>query len=145
MLVTYFEFWCPGLVWKDSGSPTNFVSNIHQWWIITNIDVTGTRWTSLKIILDNRVKQIQIYIDENDAIEGITLVSHFVEPNFKQERRFGKTTKAENICSFCELELAEDEVITGLSYRKSTAGVGEFRIKWNSKICPVGQNRIFCH
>ena len=90
-------------------------------------------WLNLKIKLGNRVKNIQIFVDENDAIEGITLVSHFEElfPNLKKERRFGKTTKVENICAdSCEMELAEDELVTGLSYRKSTAGVGKFSTKW---------------
>ena len=93
-------------------------------------DIASNMVMTFKILtskLDNRVQKIQIYLDENQMIEGIKITSHFDETNFHpKERGFGKTTKAENICTSCELELAEDELITGLSYRKSTAGVGNF-------------------
>ena len=42
---------------------------------------------------------------------------------FQKIRTFGNTAKAQNICAECTIELAKDESITSLSYRKSTAGV----------------------
>ena len=42
---------------------------------------------------------------------------------FQKIRTFGNTAKAQNICAECTIELAKDESITSISYRKSTAGV----------------------
>jgi len=80
------------------------------------------------------VKKIQIHLNENKEIEGIKLIGWEYEKTRADEdgwpqkiRSFGKTTNADNICSECEIDLARDEVITGLSYRKSTAGVEKIR------------------
>ena len=79
------------------------------------------------------MKKIQIHINENQAVEGIKLIGWEYEnagwDGWPQKiRSFGKTTNADNICSECEIDLARDEVITGLSYRKSTAGVEKIRV-----------------
>ena len=81
------------------------------------------------------MQKIQIHLNENQAIEGIKLIGWEYEKTRADEdgwpqksRSFGKTTNADNICSECEIDLARDEVITGLSYRKSTAGVEKIRV-----------------
>ena len=73
---------------------------------------------------------IKIYVNENQAIEGIKLRSgnygnlNVEVLNEKKERFFGKTDQEANVCSECEITLEQNELITGISYRKSTAGVG---------------------
>ena len=86
-------------------------------------------------ISDNRVKTITIYLDENKMIEGIKIASWYEvdQPGwatnlpgiefFQKIRTFGNTAKAENICAECTIELAKDDSITSISYRKSTAWV----------------------
>ena len=95
------------------------------------------------------MKKIQIHLNENKAIEGIKLIGWEYEKTRADEdgwpqkiRSFGKTTNADNICSECEIDLARDEVITGLSYRKSTAGVEKipnFPEIFESLIDPISQ------
>ena len=85
------------------------------------------------MILDDRVKTITIYLDENKVIEGIKIVSWYevsTRPSgwadndfFQKIRTFGNTARNENICAECTIELAKDESIASISYRKSKAWV----------------------